>query len=208
MTQNEILADAISQVLVADGLTISDIKARTPRGFWKRVSNLIGKDWSHDKGLSQKWKRTQDELISIMSGHDPESLPALQPQPTLSTQQTLQPQQLAVSDIEKLVETLLDKRLSSIKEISHNTHNDFELAPKPMTIRGGAKGRKENRKYFNLSVAIDNNLYELFEQERDKLNIPKSRLLDSILWNHYNKPQLTYGLEQNSVGPDRDIQPI
>ena len=192
MTKNEILADAISQVLVADGLTLNDIKERIPRGFWIKVSSIIGKGWAHDKGLPQRWKRSKEELISIISGRDSESLSPLQPQPTLFTHQTLQPQ-LTISDIEQIFETLLDKRLSSIKDISHNTHNDFELAPKPQTIRGGAKGRKENRKYFNLSVAIDNNLNELFEEERERLNVPKSRLLDSILWHHYGRPKLTYG---------------
>jgi hypothetical protein len=130
-------------------------------------------------------KRSQKSMIA-----ETMTPTTLQVEPTLSTQQ------LNEQDIIRIVENELAKHLSTIKEISHN---EFELVPKPKTIKGKTKGRKEDRKYYNLSVAIDANLSVLFHEECEKYNIPKSRLLDSILFNHYkNKhPKLTYGNDAN-----------
>jgi hypothetical protein len=92
-------------------------------------------------------------------------------------------------DTAKMIEEALSNRLSELSMPKHYEQN--ELVPEPTTIIGGSKGRRMNRRYVKKTITIDKNLWLLFEKEVNELNIPVSRLIDTILWLRYDKPKLT-----------------
>jgi hypothetical protein len=71
-----------------------------------------------------------------------------------------------------------------------------EMPPEPTTLKGRGKGRRENRIYCKISVTVDAALWKLFMEEQRRSKISSARLLDSILWRHYGKPQLSFELPE------------
>lgn len=67
-----------------------------------------------------------------------------------------------------------------------------EIPPRPKTIEGRGKGRKEDRKYERLTVSLDSCLFERFKKELRARNLSAGKLMDVILWNRYGKPKLSY----------------
>ena len=61
--------------------------------------------------------------------------------------------------------------------------------PEPERIPGT---RRENREWERVSATVDSNLMKLFNLERKKRRMSTSRLLETILWLHYGKPNLSY----------------
>ena len=62
----------------------------------------------------------------------------------------------------------------------------FELTPEP-------SGDKK-RSYYRATVTVDTELWKRVQEECSKLRILPPRLLDSILWLHFNKPPLSFEL--------------
>jgi hypothetical protein len=94
--------------------------------------------------------------------------------------------------------------------VKHVPIEGEETPPEPRTIRKHGKGRKENRKYKRLTVAIDVNLAERFEAEMRSRNLSAGKLMDVILWNRYGKIPLSYhdeddiGFDSIDLTPDTD----
>lgn len=75
------------------------------------------------------------------------------------------------------------------------TYNPNDMPPRPETIRGQGKGRRQNRVYRKFSITLDQVLWDLFVEEFTSRKIPPSQLLDAIMWRHYGKPKLSYEKE-------------
>jgi hypothetical protein len=67
----------------------------------------------------------------------------------------------------------------------------IELTPEP------SPGRK--RKYVRSTITVDEKLWELVQEECKRLKILPPRLIDSLLWLHFNKPALSYQDEETEV---------
>jgi hypothetical protein len=65
----------------------------------------------------------------------------------------------------------------------------LEEPPEPERVPGT---RRENREWERVSATVDSNLMKLFNLERKKRRMSTSRLLETILWLHYGKPNLSY----------------
>lgn len=131
---------------------------------------------------------------------DSHSEPALQDS-LKPTQKPIQASSYSKEEIYQLIDKVVQERLHELKTlrlnelgIDRNESPEFELVPEPETVKGSI-GRKLNRKFVKTTVTVDQILWSLFEQQAKTLKIDKSRLLDSILWIHFDKPRLTYGNE-------------
>jgi len=65
-----------------------------------------------------------------------------------------------------------------------------EEPPEPTRVSGT---RRENRDWGRISATVDKNLLKHFNLERKQRRLSASRLLETILWLHYGKPELSYG---------------
>lgn len=87
---------------------------------------------------------------------------------------------------------------------------DIPPEPKETKKQEGAKGKgrsKQDRRYVRKTLTIDTNLWNLFEQDMKAAGISSAgRMADTILWNHYGKPALSYmtesGEPQSGEGQD------
>lgn len=190
MDKNEI-ALAIIQVMNVMNTSLDTLIKKAPKGFWLQVSNIIGKHWAKQQSLSQTWKRSQKEIIEIISSQSDKQLS------TLHSESPTSPEHMTRDDIEKMVENYLNKRLAGYEHNIPNEPTEFELVPEPETVTGGAKGRRQDRKYEKISVTVDKNLWKIFRQKQKKLSCSGPRLMDSILWNFFGKPELSYGNPKN-----------
>ena len=86
---------------------------------------------------------------------------------TLSTELTLQPQQLTEVDIRRIVSEEINQRLSDIETISHSENTI--LVPEADTIKGEGQGRRLKRVYEKVSTTVDSVLWKLFRQEQRRL---------------------------------------
>ncbi|MGO9571851.1 MAG: hypothetical protein ACLP5H_30365 [Desulfomonilaceae bacterium] len=85
------------------------------------------------------------------------------------------------------------------QEMLHNMRNERNVMadaedspPEPETLKKAGKGRRENRNYVKASVTVDKVLWDLFTTERDHMRVSTGRLMDIILWRHFNRPKLSF----------------
>jgi hypothetical protein len=139
--------------------------------------------------LSTYYGRHKAQIVALIAK-------GVTPSPLLSVEQGQQVeriQQVIPNNLEDMIDKAISKRFPHYQDNECNRYNEqahFELVPEPQAMRGKGKGRKLNRDFERLSVAVDKYLLTLFEEEKERLRIPASRLLDSILWNHYGKPAI------------------
>jgi hypothetical protein len=190
MTKLEFFAQAITQTMTECHYSEMIFESeRMPRGFWFEVQKHLapGIDWpAKVNALSTYYLRNKEEILKLLSTSPP---PAQEKQ----TEQTLQDIHLTLCSIQEMMGKAINKGLGSYQLNNKNGTNEkleFDLVPEPTVIKGKGPGRKLNRDFERLSVAVDKGLLTLFEEEKKKLRIPASRLLDSILWNHYGKPAI------------------
>lgn len=80
----------------------------------------------------------------------------------------------------------LEARVDVIESRLTGASNDRPPEP-PKT------GRKYEGEKFNLRVRIDANLFELLKIDAERhAGNNLSKMLDSILWQHYGKPRLSF----------------
>lgn len=70
----------------------------------------------------------------------------------------------------------------------------FPESPLPLPHR---TGRKEDRKYTKMTITLDNVLAERLLSEAKKQRLSPGKILDSILWERYGRPRLTYQEERS-----------
>jgi hypothetical protein len=98
---------------------------------------------------------------------------------------------------EQMKETAREVCREMIEALQSQAAAIGEFPPEPDTVRGGAPGRRGNRRYRKASFTIDDELWKLFEAERDKLKLSNSRMMDTILWRYFGKPRLSYESESD-----------
>lgn len=85
-------------------------------------------------------------------------------------------------------------------EVLENVRNEMnmnreisgqDLPPEPQYLKG-QRGRRQDRTYKRLTLSVDINLAERFEDEMRQLNVSAGRLFDIILWQRYGKPKLSF----------------
>ena len=66
----------------------------------------------------------------------------------------------------------------------------IELTPKP--------SRRNPRRYIRTTLTIDEQLWQMIQTECDRLNILPPKMIDSLIWNYFGKPKLSYEKEKSS----------
>jgi len=190
MNKPELFAKAITQTMMEkDYSNVIFGSERLPRGFWPNVQKHLtpGVDWpAHVRSLSVYYQRHKPQVIALLS------IP-LQTERTERAEPTLQADPMTMPDIEKMIEKAIDKRFLHYQQNEQHEQNeqmDIELIPEPGVLKGGRPGRRLTRDYVKKTITVDLTLSELFDTECKRRRIPASRLLDSILWNHYGRPAI------------------
>lgn len=200
MDRNRIIAEAIKTILDQKGWSVDFIENETPKGFMVEVSKILPQNLpfgttSNDisnylnKGDRKNRVAVIEIIRSLYSDNvDNVQLSAFPPQQTLPTQQPLE------DTIYRIVNEVIDKRIAEFTAPVMNEHK-LELVPDPETITGEGQGRRLKRQYDRVSITVDKNLWKLFRKQQRELNCTAPRLMDSILWNLYGRPPMTYDFE-------------
>ena len=202
MTKIEHLAEAIHKNLIIKHLSLEVLDDRFPRGFWKDVMEYLpkGMDWGDGKVIANYYGKNKQNILNILKSDfkrvrldykpivsEKDPLP-----PSEHSEPSLHEELINRDDIVKLINEVLDKRISDLKESVLNNQNKMETPPESKTVKGGGRGRKEKRDYVKITPTVDRVLFDLFDSETKKLKISQGKLLDIILWNWYEKPKLSY----------------
>lgn len=208
MTRQEHLAKAIKEVLDAENLSIEIFDNQLPRKFWQKVSDRLpdGLGWKTDKAsLSNYFGNNKTSILPILNSdfmafvdepsHYDTAQQSLYLSDTVENTPKTQIQTISIStdELHQMIDKVVSDKLSAIKSSVQNDTDNIELVPKPKPKKGEGKGRRLDRQFDKVTITIDKNLNKLFNQEARRLRIEQSRLIDSILWNRYGKPALTYG---------------
>lgn len=163
---------------------------------WKTIYPIIRKETGKDlaestiRALETKWKQSLRDEHAERSSHKT-SLPAERAEEKAFTKRLQAMPEDWKTEMESIAKRVMENMLNA-----HNVHTikreDEEIPPEPTTVKGEGKGRKENRDYERITVAIDTELAALFKQEMSDKGLSSGKLLDRILWNRYGKPKLSY----------------
>ena len=197
MKKHELIAQAIKEVLDDKGWTVEYIEDEFPKKFLLEVSKKLPENLP--------FSNTTASLSVYVSRNRPEIFATLrrlyEDNPVNDTQTPLaEPKSQAriptEEDISRIVNELINERLSDLHDIAHNEHTRVQLVPEPETIKGEGKGRRLTRDYERFSVTVDKELMKLFTQEVKQLKTTSPRLLDTILWERYGRPKLSFQVEE------------
>jgi hypothetical protein len=94
-------------------------------------------------------------------------------------------QPMTRDEIMKLIQTTVRKEIQTVRKLQ----TDQKIPPEPT--------KKESSRAFivkraKIAGTTDQVLLDLFNQERKKLRLSASRMLDVVLWNYFNKPKLSF----------------
>jgi hypothetical protein len=166
----------------------------TKQGFTARSANDFArfKDYILNKLNVLNDKPIQDSLIP--SEHPEHSKPVEDSDQSKHSK----PSEYSVSDFEKAVNGIFDKRIAELQQLAriiHNDKNDIIMPPervrvKPPDEKHRPKG--ETRKYIGLGVSVDRVLREHFDAEAKRRGLTYSGLMEVILYSRYGKPKLSY----------------
>jgi hypothetical protein len=201
MTRIEHLAEAIHKKLIIKNLSIEVLDDRLPRGFWKDIIEYLPKGmWGDKQVIANYYGKNKQNILNILKSHFKRVIVDYKPivsekdhvTPSEYSEPSLHEELINRDDIVKLINEVLDKRISDIKESVLIIQNKMEMPPESITIKGSGRGRKEKRDYVKITPTVDRVLFDLFDSETKKLKISQGKLLDIILWNWYEKPKLSY----------------
>jgi len=65
-----------------------------------------------------------------------------------------------------------------------------DIPPAPINLK--------DRKWTRLSGTVDSELFKCFEEERQRLQVSTSRMLDIVLWRALGRPKLSYLQEEQT----------
>lgn len=197
--KDEIIARGLKELLDKKKMEVESITTRFPKGFLEELSEILPPDlpFSTTSGslsgyfFRKNGSHKQDilEILNQPYEDNVDNVNITEPAP-LSDEHSLSASQLTPDDVKKICNELINERLTDIEHNVHNTH--IKLVPKAKIIKGKGKGRKAEREYYRLSITVDEELMKLFNKEAKKLNITAPRLLDSILWERYGYPKLSF----------------
>jgi hypothetical protein len=101
-----------------------------------------------------------------------------------------------VERLTPIIREIASEVCSSFNPVPNLPHEVTEDAPpKPEVLKQTERGgRRENRIYAKVGATIDEELFKLFEADRERRRCSTGRLLDVILWQHYGRPPLSFEL--------------
>ena len=67
--------------------------------------------------------------------------------------------------------------------------------------------RVTDRRWEKLAGTCDYELVQLFHDERRKLRLSVSQMLDYVLWNFFDKPRLSFQSKRSEKTEDQEEQP-
>lgn len=76
-----------------------------------------------------------------------------------------------------------------------------DMPPPPVPVDDFPGRGKETRQYHKFTATVDNNLWKLLQKDMIKHDLATGRMLDVILWRHYDRPPLSY--EEGPVNQDQ-----
>lgn len=97
-------------------------------------------------------------------------------------------------EILKLIRTEVASALSSVQTFP-NVPMEADTPPEPIRKEGGRAFVVQRVK---IAGTTDPVLLELFENERKQRKISVSRMIDTVLWNYFRKPKLSFERSDNS----------
>ncbi len=74
-----------------------------------------------------------------------------------------------------------------------------ELPPPPEKVLGESGRRVTQGKRIKFASTCDSELFATFEAWRKKLGLNTARAIDTVLWNFFNKPQLSFQKNCNQM---------
>ena len=202
MTKVEHLAEAIRKNLTMKKLSMEVFEDRLPRGFWNDIIEYLpkGMNWGDRQVLGNYYGKNKQKILNILKADS--QMYAVASEPILSEKHTSTPSEhsepslhgelFTRDEIIKLMNEVLDERLSDLKESVQIIQNKMEMPPESKTIKGSGRGRKERRDYVKITPTMDRVLFNLFDAEAKKQKLSHGKLLDIILWHWYEKPKLSY----------------
>lgn len=188
---------------------------KLPRGYLDRIRKILPNNYSwpsNNTGLSRYLNDNKQVIMDILKA-DKQLISEKSTQ--ISPGQTDEPERyeqvkkpicsedIPIQAIEQIVEKIIDRRLSELKEGLMSKQYGLELAPQRAFIKG-KRGKQENRKSRPIASSIDSELYKRFQQDRQRYGVSESFMLDTILWHFYQKPKLSYELDPLRLEPDED----
>jgi len=89
----------------------------------------------------------------------------------------------------KIIDQKLPQTLKNLPTLEHPSNHALDPPPRPATIPGT---RKHVIPRVKLQGTCDKMLFELFEEDRRRRGYNISQMIDFILYNFYNKPELGF----------------
>lgn len=193
-------------------VSLPELKKKAPRGFWtlviralneKGVTRSQGEKWSDRRHVSTYWNRHQGKVLGLIARELKEAPQKTSkkssarkpiPRKDLKSSERKQPfvtREELRAELEKLRQEL-STATTRVQPVQKGSEESLELAPslpKTKKVRGPARQR--------LGVTIDWNLMRLLDKERRRRRISMSRMIDTICWHYFGKPQLSF---QNTSG--------
>lgn len=176
------------------------VNDQMPHGYLTRIREILPSSFSwprENAGLSRYYLANKQVILKTLRSDSSESNTLVSDNiPQHSEREKAISSEhrgyISESDIVKLINEVLDKRILDVKNAVQIEINKHESPPLPKTTKGQGQGRKENRKYAMITPTIDIVLRDLFIKETKKRNISQGKLMDQILWHWFQKPKLSY----------------
>lgn len=183
-------ARALKEVYSENGIDVSNLKfKRMKSGFHEQLRPKLsaGFDWPTPvRNFYSDYKAEIHEVIFSNSQDTTEVKPEAPQRKELPH----------LRDYDKRINELIDQRLDELRQALLSESYGIELCPARSVVKIPHKrGKTENRKSVDIATSLDEELYVLFQKDRQKLGCSESMLLDTILWHFYKKPKLSYELD-------------
>ena len=90
---------------------------------------------------------------------------------------------------EKYIRSIVEQVLAE-RQPPQPVQKGLEFTPNPPT------GKRRN--YIRTTITVDAALWELVQEECQRLSILPPKLIDTLLWNHFGQPQLSFQKEDKT----------
>jgi hypothetical protein len=168
---------------------------------WKKIAPIIATEGYRDRRgepYSDNYLRKRMKKHKIQS-HDKSS----------EASEAVKRSESSVPDIRDLaravISLLMQERLleSAVKEVLDGLEctapgQRHEMPPQPERI--------SDRHWVKLAGTCDSELVRLFHEERRKLRLSASQMLDYVLWNFFDKPRLSFQSKRSEASENPEAQ--
>lgn len=190
-------AEAIKSVFNENGKDLTILKTeKMPDGYYGQIKPKLLQTLIWPKEPKTFYKQNSEAIHDLLFGN----------QQVIPSSEIAEPgrDNTPISTIEQIVDARIELRLAEIKQSLLGQDYGIELCPARQQVHiKGKRGRTENRKSVDIASSLDEELYILFQRDKQKLGISESMVLDTILWHFYKKPKLSYELDPLRQDPPK-----